>query len=71
MSVKCALCGCVFEPEEQSCAVCPTVGGCRVICCPRCGYAVPGESSLVQLWRRIRRKTNAVKGMDSDIRQAG
>lgn len=56
MRVKCALCGFVYEPEAHSCASCPMARGCQVICCPRCGYAIPKESSLVKLWRRVAKR---------------
>jgi rubredoxin len=62
MTVRCALCGLVYEPEAASCASCPMARGCRVVRCPRCGYAVPEESSLVRLWRRITRRKVTERG---------
>jgi rubredoxin len=55
--VKCPLCGWAYDPSvSSSCAACPLSRGCRVSCCPNCGYSMPPESGLVRLWRRVRRK---------------
>jgi len=42
--LKCALCGCVFDPRAQGChPSCPLANGCGMVCCPRCGYGFPQE----------------------------
>lgn len=54
--MKCALCGHEFAREDVGCsAACPVVGGCNVVCCPRCGYGVPDEarSTMVRLARKV------------------
>jgi len=59
---KCLLCGYVFEQGQKSCAGCPMSRGCQSSCCPNCGYALPPESSLVKLWRKVKSK----KKMESE-----
>jgi hypothetical protein len=56
--VQCALCGYRFRPsaETMSCAGCPIDRRCRVICCPNCGYEFPGESLVVEFFRRLFRR---------------
>ncbi len=55
--MKCPLCGCEFEEPEQACTACPMHSkGCSLKCCPSCGYALPGESKVLRLIRRIWRR---------------
>lgn len=54
-AVICALCGHAFREGMQSCAACPLPHGCRITCCPRCGYAMAGRSVILDLTRRIGR----------------
>ena len=36
---RCPLCGGEFDAEGQGCRPsCPLAKGCRVVCCPGCGY---------------------------------
>ena len=40
----CALCGHAFEASAEGCRpACPLARGCRMVCCPRCGYGFPQE----------------------------
>ncbi len=44
---QCPLCGFGFDAEGQGCRPsCPMAKGCRVICCPSCGYTFPQESGV-------------------------
>ncbi len=46
-STTCPLCGLAFDAEGQGCRPsCPLSKGCRVICCPSCGYSFPQETGL-------------------------
>ena len=43
----CPLCGADFDAEGQGCRPsCPLSKGCKVICCPSCGYSFPQETGL-------------------------
>ena len=58
---RCPLCGMSFDAEGQGCRPsCPLARGCRVICCPSCGYSFPQESgvagSLRKLFDRIKER---------------
>ncbi len=55
----CPLCGNRFDREAEHCHVsCPMADGCRIICCPNCGYQMVDEARsttlavLRGLWRR-------------------
>ncbi len=55
--MKCGLCGHEFTEQEGGCnPACPFVGGCSLVCCPRCGYHAPDESrsTIVRLARKVR-----------------
>jgi hypothetical protein len=40
----CPLCGLTFDASGQGCRPsCPMAKGCRVVCCPGCGYSFPQE----------------------------
>jgi len=42
---KCPLCGNAFDAEGQGCRPsCPLATGCKVVCCPSCGYSFPQET---------------------------
>ncbi len=44
---RCPLCGNTFDAEGQGCRPsCPLASGCRVVCCPSCGYSFPQETGL-------------------------
>ncbi|HEU4384252.1 MAG TPA: hypothetical protein VFR85_12220 [Anaeromyxobacteraceae bacterium] len=44
---RCPLCGAGFDAEGQGCRPsCPMARGCRVVCCPSCGYSFPQETGL-------------------------
>jgi Fe2+ transport system protein FeoA len=48
---RCSMCGYVFDSTDQAChAACPLARGCRVICCPRCGYSMvdPAQSRITR-----------------------
>lgn len=47
------MCGSEFGREQarSACAGCPLGRGCTMICCPRCGYKMPGETRLARLSR--------------------
>jgi predicted Zn-ribbon and HTH transcriptional regulator len=37
--MKCALCGYEFDSTALRChSACPLSAGCRIVCCPNCGY---------------------------------
>ena len=43
----CPLCGTRFDAEGQGCRPsCPMSSGCKVMCCPSCGYSFPQETGL-------------------------
>ena len=42
----CPLCGVDFDASGQGCRPsCPMARGCRVVCCPSCGYSFPQENA--------------------------
>jgi hypothetical protein len=44
---RCPLCATEFDAEGQGCRPsCPMAKGCRVLCCPSCGYSFPQETGL-------------------------
>jgi uncharacterized protein (DUF2225 family) len=44
---NCPLCGTAFDAEGQGRRPsCPLAKGCKVICCPSCGYSFPQETGL-------------------------
>jgi hypothetical protein len=44
---RCPLCGVEFDAAGQGCRPsCPLARGCRVVCCPSCGYSFPQETGL-------------------------
>ena len=44
---RCPLCGIEFDAEGRGCRPsCPLASGCRVLCCPSCGYSFPQASGL-------------------------
>ena len=50
----CPLCGAAFDAEGQGCRPsCPLAKGCRVVCCPSCGYSFPQEAGLAGGLRRL------------------
>ncbi len=50
----CPLCGVTFDAEGQGCRPsCPMASGCRVVCCPACGYSVPQESGVAGGLRKL------------------
>jgi hypothetical protein len=43
---RCPLCGSDFDAAGQGCRPsCPMSAGCRVVCCPSCGYSFPQENA--------------------------
>jgi hypothetical protein len=43
---RCPLCGAEFDASGQGCRPsCPMARGCRVVCCPGCGYSFPQENA--------------------------
>ncbi|GEJ57248.1 hypothetical protein [Anaeromyxobacter diazotrophicus] len=46
-SETCPLCGTTFDAQGQGCRPsCPLAAGCKVMCCPSCGYSFPQETGL-------------------------
>ena len=42
----CPLCSVAFDASGQGCRPsCPMASGCRVVCCPSCGYSFPQENA--------------------------
>jgi hypothetical protein len=61
----CPLCGDRFDAAGQGCRPsCPLAKGCRVVCCPSCGYSFPQETGFLAgglrrlLDRRKERRTD-------------
>jgi ribosomal protein L37E len=54
--IKCTLCGAVFEPSDNTCGGCIVRKECKLICCPNCGFGIPGESRLVNWFGEKRKK---------------
>jgi hypothetical protein len=51
---RCPLCSAEFDAEGQGCRPsCPMSAGCRVLCCPACGYSFPQETGLAGGLRRL------------------
>lgn len=51
---RCPLCGLEFSAEGQGCRPsCPMAKGCKVICCPACGYSFPQETGVAGLLRQL------------------
>lgn len=48
--VTCPLCGTRYSEEDGlACrAGCPLAQGCRVLCCPECGYEIPAPTRLTR-----------------------
>jgi len=60
---QCPLCGGEFDAEGQGCRPsCPLSKGCRVVCCPSCGYSFPQEGGLAGGLRRLLDRFGAGKG---------
>jgi len=55
MTIKCSLCGTVFEPAENTCNGCIVRKNCKLICCPNCGFGIPAESQILG-WLKERGK---------------
>ncbi len=56
--LRCPLCGHVFSEKDVQCHTgCPFAEGCRVACCPSCGYRLIRESKTVKWLRRILRRS--------------
>jgi hypothetical protein len=50
----CPLCATRFDAEGQGCRPsCPMARGCKVLCCPSCGYGFPQETGLAGGLRRL------------------
>jgi len=56
--MKCGFCGYEFSPQEgiAACSVCPLAKNCRLVRCPRCGFEMPPEATLVRLARELHRR---------------
>jgi hypothetical protein len=51
---SCPLCGLRFDADGQGCRPsCPLASGCRVVCCPSCGYSFPQETGVAGGLRRL------------------
>ena len=51
---RCPLCGATFDAGGQGCRPsCPLAAGCKVVCCPSCGYSFPQETGLAGGLRRL------------------
>jgi len=59
---RCPLCGAEFDAAGQGCRPsCPLASGCRVVCCPACGYSFPQEGAGLagRLQRFFQRRRDA------------
>jgi len=64
--MRCPLCGLEFSEAEAKrvCQGCPLDSGCRLICCPNCGYQIPDEPAwLMRLRHRRHRHRGAPAGV--------
>jgi hypothetical protein len=52
----CLLCGWRFRHAGRLCSSCPLAAGCDVVVCPRCGYALPRTSQVVEWARALGRR---------------
>ena len=60
---RCPLCGMEFDAEGQGCRPsCPLARGCRVVCCPGCGYSYPQETGLAGKLRGLLERRRARAG---------
>ena len=50
---KCPLCSYSFKVGEAKCGACPMSKGCKIICCPHCGYQWVEESKAVNLIKKL------------------
>lgn len=51
---NCPLCGASFDAAAQGCRPsCPMAKGCRVVCCPSCGYSFPQETGVAGRLRKV------------------
>jgi hypothetical protein len=51
---RCPLCSAEFDAAGQGCRPsCPMSAGCKVLCCPACGYSFPQETGLAGGLRRL------------------
>ena len=59
----CSFCGFEFDPNqaETACTACPLARGCRLVCCPRCGYQMPPEPKLIGWLRNLRQGQRSEK----------
>ena len=54
--VPCPLCGARFDPAAAGSGCrsgCALASGCKVHCCPACGYSFPEETGLAARLRRL------------------
>ena len=56
--MRCTFCGHEFDAAagRTHCEACLWSSGCRGVRCPRCGYEMPEELSLVKWFRNWRQK---------------
>lgn len=62
---RCPLCGTAFDAAGQGCRPsCPMAKGCRVVCCPSCGYSFPQENAGLagKLKALLQRRADAGRG---------
>ena len=53
---RCPLCGHAFDPAKaMACRSCAAGRSCAMLCCPNCGYNMPGESRLARLIKGLLR----------------
>jgi hypothetical protein len=62
--MTCALCGLKFTEAQaaaSACAACPLHHGCKLVCCPRCGYEFPRVPLWLQALAGKKEKKNGTK----------
>jgi hypothetical protein len=55
-TIRCPICGHRFDPElHMACRTCPLQRGCKLVCCPVCGYETVNaeDSTLARLAKRF------------------
>lgn len=56
----CPMCSHEFaapKKEEYICSSCPMGSSCGTVCCPNCNYKFPVESKIVNIIKKITRRS--------------
>ena len=50
--MNCPLCGHNFTDYVAACQSCVINKGCKLVCCPNCGYKYPQESKIINYFTK-------------------